>query len=124
MIKSVTSSSPHIYSTGGGTSFPYVSYNPGNPAQGMLRVNGSDMEVFDGSTWMKIYMNNADIGLNNNANEAINWAIKRMREEEEWYKLASSNEAVRIALEQLEQARTRLELTAHLAREYDTETTS
>jgi len=124
MIKSVTSSSPHMYSTGGGTSFPYVSYNPGNPAQGCLRINGSDMEVFDGTVWQRIYMNNADVGLNNDANEAISWAIKRMRQEEEWYKLASTNEAVRIALEQLEQARTRLELTAHLARDYEEQTTS
>jgi hypothetical protein len=118
MINSVTSSSPHIYAAGGG-SLPYVSHNPNNPAQGMLRINGSDMEVFNGSSWAKIYMNNTDIGLNNNANDAINWAIKRMREEEEWYKLASNNEAVRIALDQLEQARTRLELTAHLARDYE-----
>jgi hypothetical protein len=64
-------------------------------------------------------MNNADVGLNNDANEAISWAIKRMRQEEEWYKLASSNEAVRIALEELEKARSRLELTARLAREHE-----
>jgi hypothetical protein len=37
-----------------------------------------------------------------------------------WYSLASSNEAVRIALEQLEQAKTRLELTAILSREHET----
>ena len=40
------------------------------------------------------------------------------------YKLATTNEAVRIALDQLEQARTRLELTAHLARDYEETTTS
>jgi len=119
MIKTITSSSPHMYAAGGGTSFPYVSHNPSNPAQGCLRITGSDMEVFDGNGWQKIYMNNADVGLNNDANEAISWAIKRMRQEEEWYKLASSNEAVRIALEELEKARSRLELTAHLAREHE-----
>jgi len=119
MIKSVTASSPYMYTAGEGTSFPYVSHNPNNPSQGTLRINGYEMEVFDGNTWQKIYMNNADIGLNNDANEAISWAIKRMRQEKEWYELASSNEAVRIALEQLEQAQTRLELTAHLARDYE-----
>jgi hypothetical protein len=50
----------------------------------------------------------------------VQWARKKRDEENEWYKLASSNEAVRIALEQLEQAKTRLELTAILSREYET----
>lgn len=77
------------------------------------------MEVFDGNTWTKIYANSANVGLNSDAEQAISWAIKRMKQEEEWYKLATNNEAVHIALEQLEQARTRLELTAILAREND-----
>ena len=119
MIKSVTSSSPHIYAVGGGA-LPHVSQNPSNPIQGMLRINGTDMEVYDGTVWMKLYTNNANIGLNNDANDAINWAIKRMREEEEWYKLAEKNEAVKIALDNLEQARQQLSVTAHLAREYET----
>ena len=123
MINTINSSSKHVYAAGGG-SLPYISYNTNNPAQGMLRINGSEMEVFDGNTWMKIYASSANVGLNNEAEQAIDWAIKRMKQEKEWYELATTNEAVRIALDHLEQARTRLELTAHLAREYDTETTS
>lgn len=121
MIRTVISSGSHIYAAGG-SSLPYISPNPNNPIQGMLRVNGSDMEVFDGNSWMKLYLSDANIGLNNSANEAIDWAIKRMEQEKEWYKLASNNEAVRIALDQFEQARTRLELTAHLARDYEQST--
>jgi len=115
MINSVNSSSKHLYAAGG-SSLPYVSYNPSNPAQGMLRLNGSDMEVFDGNQWMKIYASSANVGLNSEAESAIDWAIKRQQQEKEWYELASSNESVRIALEQLEQSRTRVELTAILAR--------
>jgi hypothetical protein len=123
MIKSITTSSPHLYGAGGG-SFPYVSCNPGNPAQGMIRINGSDMEVFDGTVWLKMYMNNVDIGLSSSANSAIDWAIERMEEEQEWQKLAESNKAVKIALDNLEEARRQLSITATLAREHDTETTS
>jgi hypothetical protein len=123
MIKSITTSSPHLCGTGG-SSLPYVSHNPGNPSQGMLRINGSDMEVFDGTVWMKVYMNNADIGLSSVANSAIDWAIEKMKEEQEWKKLAESNKAVKIALDNLEEARQQLSITATLAREYDTETTS
>lgn len=81
------------------------------------------MEVFDGNTWMKIYASSANVGLNTEAEQAISWAIKRMKQEKDWYELATNNEAVRIALEQLEQAKARLELTTILAREHD-ETTS
>jgi hypothetical protein len=123
MINSVTSSSPHVYATGGGA-LPDVHYNPNSPVHGMIRPNGTEWEVFDGTSWQKIYTGSADIGLNNDADKAINWAIKKMREEEEWYKLATTNEAVRIALEQLEQARSRVELTAILARDYEEQTTS
>ena len=118
MINTINSSSKHIYAAGG-ASFPYVSYNSNNPAQGMLRINGNEMEVWDGNTWMKIYANSANVGLNTEAEQAIDWAIKRMKQEKEWYELATTNEAVRIALDQLEQAKTRLELTAHLARDYE-----
>jgi hypothetical protein len=38
--------------------------------------------------------------------------------------LAKENKAVKIALENLEQARQQLTVTAQLAREYDTETTN
>lgn len=121
MINTLSSASKHMFAAGG-SSLPYVSTNHNNPSQGMLRLNGSDMEVFDGNTWMKIYAGSANVGLNTEAEQAIDWAIKRMKQEKEWYELATTNEAVRIALDQLEQARTRLELTAHLARDYDTTT--
>lgn len=81
------------------------------------------MEVFDGNSWVKIYASTANVGLNIEAEAAIDWAIKRQKQEQDWYELASSNEAVRIALDQLEQARTRVELTAILARDYE-QTTS
>jgi dipeptidase len=95
-----------------------------NPMQGMVRINGSEMEVFDGTAWIKIYMSDANVGLSGPANSAIDWAIQRMEEEKEWKKLAENNQAVKIALENLNKAREQLSITAKLAREYDTETTS
>ncbi len=88
----------------------------------MLRINGSEMQVFDGSSWINMYMGNADIGLNGDANSAINWAIKKMKEEEEWKKLAESNQAVKNALNNLEQARQQVDIIAKLARDYETTT--
>ena len=108
---------------GGNTALPYVGPNANNPMTGMIRIHGTEMEVFNGSSWQMLSTSYATVGLDQDVLDIVQWARKKRDEENEWYKLASSNEAVRIALEQLEQAKTRLELTAHLARDYE-QTTS
>jgi len=106
--------------SGGNTALPYVGPNIQNPMTGMMRINGTEMEVFNGSSWQILSTSYATVGLDQDVLDLVQWARKRRDEESKWYALASSNEAVRIALEQLEQAKTRLELTAILAREYET----
>lgn len=106
--------------SGGNTALPYVGPNIQNPMTGMMRINGTEIEVFNGSSWQILSTSYATVGLDQDVLDLVQWARKRRDEESKWYALASSNEAVRIALEQLEQAKTRLELTAILAREYET----
>ena len=106
--------------SGGNTALPYVGPNSNNPMTGMLRINGTEMEVFNGSSWQQLSTSYATVGLDQDILDLVQWARKRRDEESKWYVLASSNEAVRIALEQLEQAKTRLELTAILSRDYET----
>ena len=106
--------------SGGNTALPYVGPNANNPMTGMLRINGTEMEVFNGSSWQMLSTSYATVGLDQDVLDLVQWARKRRDEENAWYKLATTNEAVRIALEQLEQAKTRLELTAILSREYET----
>ena len=36
----------HVTVTGGNTSVPYVNYNNNNPIQGMIRIHGTDLQVF------------------------------------------------------------------------------
>jgi hypothetical protein len=109
--------------SGGNTALPYVGPNSNNPMTGMLRINGTEMEVFNGSSWQMLSTSYATVGLDQGVLDIIQWARIQRDQESEWYKLASSNEAVRIALDQLEQAKTRVELTAILARDYE-QTTS
>jgi hypothetical protein len=106
--------------SGGNTALPYVGPNINNPITGMLRINGTEMEVFNGSSWQMLSTSYATVGLDQDTLDIVQWARKRRDEESKWYALASSNEAVRIALEQLEQAKTRLELTAILSRDHET----
>jgi len=105
---------------GGNTALPYVGPNANNPMTGMIRVNGTEIEVFNGSSWQMISSSYATVSLDQDTQDLLQWARKKRDEESKWYSLASSNEAVRIALEQLEQAKTRLELTAILSRDHET----
>ena len=123
MINSFTQSSKYITAYMGSNNDPYFSMSA--PSAGMLRFNGDtrNMEVYDGSSWRPMTGTSASVSMNPDAEKAIEWALKRIEQEKQWYELASNNEAVRIALDQLEQAKTKLELTAILARDYE-QTTS
>ena len=109
--------------SGGSTSLPYVPPNSNNPMQGIIRVNNSDLEVFSGTGWMSMSATHAAVSLDQEILDVIQWARKKRDEELKWQGLANDNKAVKIALDNLEQARQQLDITAKLAREYE-QTTS
>jgi hypothetical protein len=109
--------------SGGNTSVPYVNQNTNNPITGMMRIWGSDMQVFDGSSWINMSTSYATVGLDQDVLEIVQWARKQRDEEMTWQSLAKDNKAVKIALDNLEQAKEQLKITAHLAKE-EYETTS
>lgn len=120
MLKGLSSSGKYMYVHGGNAS-TYVNNSSGSQGVGNVRYNTSNQqfEVWDGYSWITISMDYAQVGLHPEAESLLDWAKKKRDEELAWYELAANNEAVRIALEQLEQAKTKLELTAHLARDYE-----
>jgi hypothetical protein len=97
----------------------------GSKGVGNMRYNTSNqrMEVFDGTNWVQLNMGSVSVGLNGEAESLLDWARERRNQELEWENLAASSEAVKIALENLEQAKRQLAITAHLAKEIN-ETTS
>jgi len=108
----------------GGSASTYVNGYSGSQGVGNMRYNTSNqnMEVFDGSSWITLNMGYAQVGLNNEAESLLDWARDKRNEELMWQSLAKDNKAVKIALDNLEQARQQLDITAKLAREYDTTT--
>ena len=68
---------------GGNTSVPYVNANTNNPMQGMIRISGSDMQVFDGSNWMNINTSYATVGLDSSTEQALHWVKRKMAEEQD-----------------------------------------
>jgi hypothetical protein len=124
MIKGITQSGRYITVTNGNAS-TYVNSYSGQQGVGNMRFNTStqNMEVFDGNSWLMLNMAHASVGLNNEAESLLDWARKKRDEELTWQNLAATSQAVKIALDNLEQARHQLDITAKLAREYE-QTTS
>jgi len=117
MIKSITSTSPHIVITDGYPGGPYVSPSSSNPATGMLRYNGQDIEVFDGSMWQRITTGHTTVNLNQIANEAIAWAQRKMYEEAHIKELAAKNVSIADALARYELAADQLKVVLTLTEE-------
>jgi hypothetical protein len=121
MLQDITSSSRYVIAYGGGSSsLPYVPSNPNNPIQGMIRVQNQNIQIFDGSSWINMTQSIGGVGLTPEAESLLDWARKKRDEEMVWESLAKENQAVKIALDNLEQARKQLNITAKLAREYET----
>jgi hypothetical protein len=106
--------------SGGNTSVPYVNQNTNNPMTGMVRVWGSDMQVFDGSAWINMSTSYATASLDPDITNLLAWARSKQQKEIELLEMATKNEAVRIALENVKKAQDQLTITAHLSREYET----
>jgi len=124
MIKSIHASGRYM-SVSGGNSSTYINNYSGAQGVGNMRFNttNQNIEVFDGNNWITLNMDYSSIGLNGEAESLLDWACKKRDEELAWESLAKDNQAVKIALENLNKARQQLDVTAKLAREYE-QTTS
>ena len=90
--------------SGGNTSVPYVNMNTTNPMQGMIRVWGSDMQVFDGSSWMTMSTSYATVGLDTETQDLLLWAKAQRQMAMNKLTLAQNNPALMKALEAVKRA--------------------
>lgn len=125
MINNVMAQGRYVQ-VSGGTSSTYINGYSGLQGVGNMRYNTSNqhMEVFDGNNWVMLNMGSVSVGLNGEAESLLDWAREKRNEELAWQALAEKNQAVKIALDNLEKARQQLDVTAKLAREYEETTTS
>jgi len=73
MIKGLMGNQGVVVS-GGNTSVPYISQNINNPMQGMIRINGGDMQVFDGNSWTTMTTSYATVSLDQDTQDLLTWA--------------------------------------------------
>jgi hypothetical protein len=80
--------------SGGNTSVPYVNQNSSNPMQGMIRIWGSDMQVFDGTAWINMATSYATVSLDAEAQSLLEWARKQRQLEMNRASLIENNPAL------------------------------
>lgn len=86
---------------GGNPSLQYVNQNVSNPMQGMIRVWGADMQVFEGTGWTNIQTSYATIELDTETKMLLEWAKKKKVEEELLITMPSDHPAVKAAKQNL-----------------------
>ena len=103
-----------------GTASTYINNYSGSQGVGNMRYNTGNqrMEVFDGNNWTQLNMGTTSVGLSPEAESLLDWARNKRDEELAWQSLAKDNEAVKIALDNLEKAKQQLKITATLARDH------
>lgn len=96
-------------------SSPYIS--PGAQGAGMVRYNTNTqhLEVYDGLSWLSLDRT-ATVSLKPEANAAIDWALKKMQEEELYRELAEKYPAVADARAKVAQAEAELSVIAELVK--------
>jgi hypothetical protein len=98
-------------------SLPYIPPNASNPMQGIMRVNGNNIEVFNGTSWLVMGMSYPTVSLTGAAQAAIHWAQQKMIEEESIKQLAEKHPAVADAMNTINEAYDKLKVVVALTEE-------
>jgi len=78
----------------GNTALPYVSPNANNPMTGMIRINNTELEVFNGNNWQMISSSYATVSLDQDVLDIIQWARKQRDLERDRAALIENNPAL------------------------------
>ena len=101
MIKNISTHSPRWVSVYSPSQSPYIS--PGSMSAGMVRYNSSsqNLEVYDGNAWLML-SGSADVGLSPEAQATLDWAYRKMKEDEELELLMSKHPGLKDLHEKFE----------------------
>ena len=103
-----------LATSGSSSMQPYIS--PGAQSAGMLRYNSnsSNIEVYDGVTWLTLSSGHIQISLDGVTQEAVQWARRQMEKEKRLEELAKRHPAVADALAAVTQAQEQLDIVTTL----------
>jgi len=113
MIKGIAGNQGVVVGAGN-TALPYIPANSSNPMQGMVRVNNTDLEVFNGTSWMSLPSSYATISLDYEIQELLNWARKKRDEDIELEKLAEDNITIKDLVNQIKEKQDQVKMVSIL----------
>ena len=111
MIKNITPG-PGIYIATNNYSTPYVDMT--RSSAGMVRYNGSNFEVYNGSDWVQFSSSIPQIELDGVTLEAVKWVQRKMEEEKRMLELAKKHPSVADALAAVSHAQEQLDIVTAL----------
>jgi hypothetical protein len=111
MIKGLTGVTG-ITVSGGNTALPYVGHNPNNPMTGMVRINNTELEVFNGTSWQQLPSSYATVSLDQEILDVIQWARTQRTMALNRLHLAQNNPALMKVLTRIKKAEDDFELLA------------
>jgi hypothetical protein len=89
---------------GGNVSLPYIGSNTTNPIQGMIRINNTDFEVFNGTGWQQLPSSYATVGLDQDSQDLLQWARTQRQLDLDRKTLIKNNPALAKAYEAVKRA--------------------
>ena len=104
---------------GGDTALPYVNPNPNNPMTGMLRINNTNIEVFNGSSWQMISSSYATVSLDPETQDLLQWVRTQRTLELNRQTLMKNNPALEKAYEAMKRAEDNFDILATIAGKYE-----
>jgi hypothetical protein len=118
MIKSIHSSSPFLYISGGNPGSTYIGNFNGTGVGNMrYNPNSQNIEVYDGSTWIILSAHHATINLSEQTVSLLEWAQQKRDEEIEIEKLAQTNPAIKDLVTQIKDKQEQIKVVQTLIKE-------
>jgi hypothetical protein len=109
MIKGLMGA-PGVTVSGGNTSLPYIGPNMNNPIQGMIRINNTDFEVFNGTGWQQLASSYATVGLDQETQDLLTWARTQRQLDLDRKTLIKNNPALEKAYEAIQRAEAKFDI--------------
>ena len=119
MIKSIYSNTPFITVSGGNPGSTYIGNYSNSPGVGNMRYNPSNqnIEVYDGSTWIILSAQHANVNLSDEAVSLLEWARKKRNEELELERLAQTNPVIKDLVNQIKDKEEQIKIVQTLIKE-------
>ena len=119
MIKTVNGSGRYVMVQGGFPATTYINTSSGYMNVGDVRFNTSMqmLEVYDGNRWVEMNTSHASVGLTPDAESALDWALRKMREDLELEYLAKSNPTIADLINQKKELDDKIKMVQTLIKE-------